>query len=96
MFSYQIQESMGESLMEIAMNSIPVIIVADISELSSFSIRNIKAFPDTPETREEAEKLFQDWIIGSNPGILDDELQEAVDNGKFEVGYGGFYLFSSL
>ncbi len=73
--------------------------VLEIANLSLCQINQLRSYPDTPEGNKEAEATFREWVRDANPGriepITEEEMEDALDNGIFEVGDGAIIITHS-
>jgi hypothetical protein len=77
--------------------SISTVNVIDFGSLAISNINQLVSFPDTPEGVAAAQMVFKDWVTdaaGDNTPSEDD-LEDALDNGIFEVGEGAIVLTHS-
>lgn len=85
------------------MAKIATINVLDIRDRQSFSVHALASFPDDPEGKDEAQSLFAELITSVlnrseedwSEGEIQAEIEDAIDNGFYEVGDGGIYLIHS-
>jgi hypothetical protein len=76
---------------------IATINVIDIADCSNFSVRQIVSYPATPEGRKEAEATFNEWVqAAAEIPVDEEEMQDLIMEGKYEVGDGCIALLSSL
>lgn len=65
--------------------------VIDCTNPITFDVSRVRSFPDTPEGRDEARKLFEEWVneaCSDEDRYTEEEMEAAWDEGRAFFGEG--------